>query len=135
MRKNYRHFIITSTFLNNKCWNNDAIGQNWNNHLITVINTEAHRKTAFEFWGSIVKPEISTEQELLFAFYCFLSDGESSRHGFQEFCFEFGYDEDSRKAYRNFKACEKSLHKAERIGIDEDMANDIMNDLQENYGC
>ena len=47
----------------------------------------------------------------------------------------FGYDEDSRKAYRIFKACKKSLKKAGKIGIDEDMACEIMNDLQENYEC
>ena len=82
-----------------------------------------------------MKPEIETEQELMFAFYCFLSDGDSSRYGFENFCSEFGYDTDSRKAYKTFKACEKSLKKAERIGIDEEMACDIMNDLQENYGC
>lgn len=96
---------------------------------------DLHKKTAFEFWGSIANPEISTEQKLLFAFYCFLSDGECSRYGFSEFCSELGYDEDSRKAYKTFKACEKSLKKAERIGIDEDMACEIMNDLQENYEC
>ena len=82
-----------------------------------------------------MNPKISTEQKLLFAFYCFLSDGEGSRYGFSEFCSEFGYDERSRKAYRIFKACEKSLKKAEKIGIDEDMACEIMNDLQENYNC
>lgn len=82
-----------------------------------------------------MNPEIETEQELLFAFYCFLLDGEASRYGFDNFCFEFGYDTDSRKAYKIFKACEKSFHKVERIGIDEDMACDIMNDLQENHGC
>lgn len=56
-------------------------------------------------------------------------------YGFSNFCSEFGYDEDSRKAYKIFKACKKSLKKAEKIGIDENMACDIMNDLQENYDC
>ena len=96
---------------------------------------DLHKKTAFEFWGSIKNPEIKTEQELLFSFYCFLSDGECSRYGFSEFCLEFGYDENSRKAYRIYKACQKSLKKAERIGINENLACDIMNDLQENYEC
>ena len=135
MRTQYKQFRITSTFLNDKLWSADDKMQNYNNHLVTIVNTETHKKTAFEFWGSIMKPEIETEQELLFAFYCFLSDGEGSRYGFENFCFEFGYDTDSRKAYKTFKACEKSLKKAERIGIDENMACDIMNDLQENYGC
>ncbi len=39
------------------------------------------------------------------------------------------------KAYKTFKACEKSLKKAENIGIDENTACDILNDLQENHGC
>ena len=135
MRTQYNEFKITSTFLGDKLWNADDKMQNYNNHLVTVVNTETHKKTAFEFWGSIIKPEIETEQELLFAFYCFLSDGQGSRYGFEEFCSEFGYDTDSRRAYKTFKACEKSLHKAERIGIDEEMACDIMNDLSENHGC
>ena len=135
MRTQYKQFRITSTFLGDKLWSADDKMQNYNNHLVTIVNTENHKKTAFEFWGSIMKPEIETEQELLFAFYCFLSDGEGSRYGFDDFCANFGYDTDSRKAYKTFKACEKSLKKAERIGIDEEMACDIMNDLQENYGC
>ena len=135
MKTTYKNFKITSTFLGDKCWNADEGQNNYNNHLVTVTNMDLHKKTAFEFWGSIKNPEIKTEQELLFSFYCFLSDGECSRYGFSEFCLEFGYDEDSRKAYRIYKACQKSLKKAERIGINENLACDIMNDLQENYEC
>lgn len=133
MKTTYKNFKITSTFLNNKPWS--ANEKNYNNHIITVTNTELHKKTSFEFWGSIMKPEIETEQELLFAFYCFLSDGYYARYGFEEFCSELGYDEDSRKAYKTFKACEKSLKKALRIGIDENVCCDILNDLLENHGC
>lgn len=135
MKTNYKNFKITSTFLNNKCWKCDEKRQNYNNHRITVTNTETSKKTSFEFWGSIMKPEITTDQELLFAFYCFLSDGQSSRYGFNEFCSEFGYDTDSRRAFSTFKECRKSLFKAEKIGIDEDTACELMNDLQENHEC
>lgn len=133
MQTTYKNFKITSTFLHNKCWS--CNGSNYNNHMITVTNTETHKKTAFEFWGSMINPEITTTHELLFAFYCFLSDGESSRYGFNDFCENFGYDTDSRKAYTTFKACKKALQKAERIGINENIACDIINDLQENYEC
>lgn len=135
MKTQYKQFKITSTFLNNKLWSADDKMQNYNNHLITIVNTETHKRTSFEFWGSVMNPEITTEKELLFAFYCFLSDGQDSRYGFEDFCSEFGYNTDSRKAYKIFKACERSLHKGKKIGIDEDMACDIINDLQENYGC
>lgn len=106
MRTNYKNYRLTSTFLGNKVWSADEKQKNYNNHIITVTNIESHKKTSFEFWGSIVNPEISTEQELLFAFYCFLSDGNSALYGFEDFCANFGYDTDSRRAYKIFKACQ-----------------------------
>ena len=69
MRTQYKQFRITSTFLNDKLWSADDKMQNYNNHLVTIVNTETHKKTAFEFWGSIMNPEITTENELMFAFY------------------------------------------------------------------
>ena len=75
----YKNFKLTSTYIGSKPWNTDAKMQNNNNHRITVTNTSIHKRTSFEFWGSIVNPEIKKEQELLFAFYCFLSDGLSTK--------------------------------------------------------
>ena len=135
MKTIYKNFKLTSTYIGDKLWNADNKMQNYNNHRITVTNTSIHKRTSFEFWGSIINPEIKKEQELLFAFYCFLSDGLSSLYGFDEFCSEFGYNNDSIKAYKTFKACEKSLHKLERIGINEGTIYDLMNDLQENHDC
>ena len=135
MKMVYKHFNITSTYKGNKCWNADDKMKNYNNHTVTVYNTVTKKRTSFDFWSSIMNPEISTEQELAFAFYCFLSDGQGARYGFDNFCMEFGYDNDSMKAYHTFKACEKSMQKAERIGIDEDFCIEMLNDLQEKYEC
>lgn len=135
MRTTYGNFIITSTFKGDKLWSADDKMHNYNRHIITITNTETKKRTRFDFWGSIAQPEIQTDDELLFAFYCFLSDAEGSRYGFKDFCGNFGYDEDSMRAYKAFKSCEKSLKKAENIGIDENTACDILNDLQENHGC
>lgn len=133
MKTTYKNFKISSTYVGNKKWSEND--NNYHNYIITIYNTNTKKKTAFEYWGSIMNPKITTTQELLFAFYCFLSDGEGSRYGFNDFCANFGYDTDSRKAYAIFKACKKSLAKAERIGISENIAYDIMNDLQENHDC
>lgn len=54
MKTTYKNFKITSTFLGDKAWNADEKNTNYNNHLVTVVNTETHKKTAFEFWGSIM---------------------------------------------------------------------------------
>lgn len=50
MKAQYNEFKIASTFLGNKLWNADEKMQNYNNHLITIVNTETHKKTSFEFW-------------------------------------------------------------------------------------
>ena len=39
MRTQYKQFRITSTFLNDKLWSADDKMQNYNNHLVTIVNT------------------------------------------------------------------------------------------------
>ena len=46
---------------------------------------------------------------------CLLSDAQSGEMSFSEFCREFGYDEDSRRAERIHKECEKSAEKTRRF--------------------
>lgn len=60
------------------------------------------------------------------ALACFLSDGSSysSCIDFADFCACFGYDEDSRKAWKVWKACERSHNKAVQL-FGEDYANEI----------
>ena len=81
---------------------------------------------------SIMNPEIDSEYDTLNAFYCFVSDALSGTYSFSEFCGEFGYDEDSRKAEQTWKACQRSLKKFERVsgyGLDE--MYDFINELSE----
>ena len=120
---------INSTFLNNKSWSGNE--QNWNNHKITILHNG--KKTTFQFWGSIQKPEITTDEENIFALYCFLRDSEAASNSFKDFCNEFGYDEDSRRAEKIYKSCEKSLKKFNRI-FNCDLY-DLLNELQGTYNC
>lgn len=80
----YKNFKLTSTYIGDKYLEVDSRTKNYNNHRITVTNTKTHKKTSFEFWGSIINPIIKEKQELLFAFYCFLSEGSSTLYGFEE---------------------------------------------------
>ena len=117
MKTNYKNFAITSNFDGNKKadWGEKVEIENWNHHTITVKNTETGKRTSFDFWGSLVNPEIETEKELLFAFYCFVSDGLVGKESFDEFCSEMGYDEDSRRAEKIYKDCQKSYNKFARL--------------------
>jgi len=67
-----------------------------------------------------MQPELTTHDDLLNAFHCFISDGVSGQQEFEYFCQDFGYDEDRRKAHEIWRGCKKSLSKIERL-IDEDI--------------
>lgn len=96
----------------------DKKGGNTHNKFRVSIKTILGR-TSFDFYGStqhfnngVVEME---ESDLKHALYCFVSDACSAKNSFENFCSEFGYDEDSRTAERTYKACVKSLEKYNRI--------------------
>lgn len=102
-----------------------------NHFKIKVIGNSA--KCSFDFYGSNVdyyqgKTELS-ESDIVGAFDCFLSDSLAAIEDFDSFCSEFGYDSDSRKAYKIYKECAKSLEKAQKI-IEGDLY-DFVNEFRE----
>lgn len=120
---------INSVYKGNKLWNCSKTMNNYNNHLVTIKHNG--KKYSFEFWGSIKNPEISTDSDNIFAFYCSVSDAVAAKNSFDDFCCEFGYDNDSRKAEKIYKACEKTLLKVEKV-FDCDLY-DLINELLEKY--
>ena len=125
----YKGLNIKATFKGDK--KADWTGaENWNNHLVTVRNNETKTACAFDFWASIANPDIETETELLHAFRCFVDDAISGEYDFAEFCGEFCFDEDSRKAYKTWKACQRANEKLSKIydGDIYDLANALRDD-------
>lgn len=125
---------ISSEYLGNKPaqWDTKSqIATNYNNHKVTITHNK--KSFSFEFWGSIMNPEISNDQENIFAFYCALSDALGAKDGFEEFCSNFGYDSDSRTAERTFKSCEKTLKKVERVFSCD--LYDLINEIADTYNC
>lgn len=70
------------------------------------------------------------EKDLQGALYCFLSDAASGKESFGDFCNEFGYDTDSRKALKVWKDCQKATEKAERLFEDVYEAVNAVNELE-----
>lgn len=70
------------------------------------------------------------ESDLIFAFYCFISDSIAGDLTFEEFCSELGYAIDSRKGEKIWKECGKSLNKSKQLFGD---VYDVMNELREFY--
>lgn len=122
---------IKSEYIGNKAANWGDKHENYNNHLVTVSSNS--KRFSFDFWGSIANPEIKNDEENIFAFYCALSDGLSAENSFDDFCSEFGYDHDSRKAEKIYKACEKTNNKLHRVFSCD--LYDLINEIQETYNC
>lgn len=122
---------VNSEFLNNKKANWGGKTDNWNNHKITVLHNG--KRFSFDFWGSIMNPKIANDQENVFSFYCALSDGISAKESFEDFCYNFGYDTDSRNAERIYKTCAKTLTKLERVFKCD--LYDLVNEISETYNC
>ena len=133
METTFKNFKINAEYTGSKKadWGNDA-PENWNHHNVTVTNTETENEIEFDFWASIAKPELESEYDILNAFYCFISDAISGTYTFEEFCSEFGYDEDSRRAEKIWKECKKSYGKL--ISIFDGDIYDLVNELQEIAG-
>lgn len=94
--------------------------------------------TYFNFYDSVMHfeegREYLTEEDLKFAFRCFLEDALAGLLDFEDFLAEFGYDE--REGKRIWKDCQKQFEKAKKLGFEneEDLA-DALNELTEKRVC
>lgn len=89
-----------------------------NAHGFSVTLKYQGRRYTFDFWqGSAITADPTAEGCL----ECLLSDAASGDSTFEDFCAELGYDQDSRKAERVWKACKQTRSRLERLlGADFD---------------
>lgn len=129
----FKNYEVKSEFTGSKKaeWSGNDMPDNWNHHKISVKNTETGTKISFDFWASLAEPKLSSEYDVLNAFYCFITDAIAGAEDFEEFCGNFGYDpyEDRKKAQKVHKSCQKSTEKYQKL-TDEDMY-DLANELSE----
>lgn len=131
MQTTFRNFSISATYLGNKAagWGGD-MPENYNNHRVIVRNSRNGKRIQFEFWASLADPELRKPSDLRNAFECFLSDAIAGKQSFEDFCGDFGYDVDSRKAEKTWKACQRAAEKADRLLGDADLY-DLANALRD----
>lgn len=120
--------VLTSSFIgtSSNVWEGDKLPRN--QFRITISN--ANGRGWFKYTDSYNNyskgiTELD-ESGVKNALYCFLSDGScySSCFDFADFCANFGYDEDSRKAWKAWKACKRSHEKAAQL-FGNDYANEM----------
>lgn len=120
--------VLTSSFIgtSSNAWEGDKLTHN--QFRVTISN--ANGRGWFKYTDSYNNyskgiTELD-ESEVKNALSCFLSDGTcySSCIDFADFCANFGYDEDSRKAWKVWQACKRSHEKAVKL-FGNDYADDI----------
>lgn len=126
----FRNWRVSAVYTGSKKadWG-DKMPENWNHHTVTVTNKINGKRTRFDFWASNMKTYLTSRYDVLSAFRCFVDDALSGEMEFEEFCREFGYDEDSRRAEKTWKACKRSTEKLRRIF--DGSLYDLINSLEE----
>lgn len=103
-------------------------------YKIYVYNKENKKKISFDYHGSNNDwqndKELLTKKELLFCFYCFLSDAESGKMKLENFLSELGYlnKENISCGINAHKECKKSLRKVKTLEIEEDKRYELLDD-------
>ena len=69
--------------------------------------------------------------DMLLAFKSFLEDAWAGSMDFEDFCSEYGYNNDSRRAEKIYNECKKQLEKIMDLGIFESELADLINALNE----
>lgn len=134
MQMTYKGFLIESKYLGNKNW--DMCGcdvSNRNNHKVTVKNLKTGKWTWFEFWQSNAIKDITTESQLIEAFWCFLWDAQAGMQSYADFCDEFGWDRHDKHTRTIYNKVKVARNKAERIFEDMDEVITMGNEIQEEY--
>ena len=93
---------------------NKAWGDTFTHHKYRITITTPKGSMWFYFWGNAIGDPVRE--------YDVLACLEKYDHGsFYDFCNEYGYDEDSRKAEKIYKACIRQYHSLCRIFTPEQM--------------
>lgn len=126
---------VTSTFVEwVKGFPFDEKDINYHGHFKIHLSTESG-SDSFDFYGSandaVKQKFIMNNEDLKYVLKCIIDDGLAGFYSFEEFCNEFGYDEDSRRAEKIYKACEDTCNQLSVIGIGEEEMCVIVNDLNE----
>ena len=83
-----------------------------NGYRLQLIHKASKRRFTFDFWqGTGVKEEPTVESVL----DCFRSGCFNDGLSFNDFCVEFGYNEDSIKELANYKALCKEIASVKRL--------------------
>lgn len=112
--------------------NTDVHDQTRHNQFKITIKGDAGR-VSFDYYGSDFDRQAGKvsmdEADLKGAVECFLRDAMSGGDSFEYFCDDMGYDSDSRKAEKIYKACVRDYKKAIKLFDDVTTAAEQISEI------
>ncbi len=89
----------------------------WKNYTWLVWLERGGSLTSLEYQCGTghAKDGVPTPPGVNDVIFSLLTDWQGGRETFEDFCSSFGYDEDSRKAYKIWEACKKSGEKLQKL--------------------
>lgn len=92
-------------------------------HFKCILRRGAHRMTIYFSQGPAITGEPTAEHVL----DSVASDAAGVEdQSFEDFCGEYGYDTDSRRAEKTYNACRKSAEKLRKFLGDEELYQDLL---------
>jgi len=94
--------------------NMEGMPQGSTHYKVTLtVRRDGKRRQLTTFFSQ--GPAFCREPEAPEVLDCLLSDGSSGRQSFEDFCSDFGYDTDSRRCERTWKACRDTDRKLDQF--------------------
>lgn len=120
-----KHGIRFSAKLVNKKLQEWEGNERKSNHFVVTLENE-NRRVSFDFFDSVNNFNAGKTELDAYSVLACCSGDYHCPETFEEFCSEFGYDADSRKAEKTFKACQKQSAKLKKIFDTQEMVDDLM---------
>ncbi len=112
---------ITITYLDNKSPKWDDENSNHNHYRVTIRREKGYKERfVFQFWDSIANSESGKKPTSYDVLSCIAAE-TTIFESFEEFCGEFGYDQDSRKAETSWKGYDKQSRKLNDFLTEEEI--------------
>jgi hypothetical protein len=114
MKTTFKGVTIYSEYMGDRCarWNE----QNYNRHDIKIKYNG--RSAVFDFWASIMNPELQEEKELIEVLEIILRDAEAGEMRLEVFIDEYGYEvtgKNIKMIIDTHKECQRTHKKIYRV--------------------
>lgn len=114
---------FSATYLShesNPLWNEDHYRPKYRIRISRIQTTRKPRSLTFIFWDSIAHDQEGKRPTAYDALSCLSSD-QYCPDNFEAFCSEYGYSDDSIKAMKLFKACDKFAKRIRRFFTNQEL--------------